>query len=92
MPVTLASICVSVSATRSAAGTLMLKTPRALTVPVTGEPLTIKVTMSLTANLPVTLPVMAMLPVFSALLMMLSAVTGSMLMAVWVGVGVLSTT
>lgn len=82
MPVTLASICVLLSATRSAPDTTMLKVPSASTVPGKAAPLTLKVTVSPAANLPVTLPVTVMLPAASVLLMMLSAVTGSRLMAV----------
>ena len=61
----------------SAAGTGMVKTPWALTVPVKGLSLTVKVTVSPAANLPVTLPVTLMLPLFSAALIRLSEVMGS---------------
>ena len=74
VPVTLPSIWVSVSATKSVAATAMLKLPSDSNVPVTVLLLTTNVTTSPVANLPVTLPVTAMLPVFSAALIMLSVV------------------
>ena len=82
---------VSLSATRSAAGTAMLKLPSAAALPVKVLALTVRVTVSFAANLPVTLPVMAMVPVFSVVLTMLSAVTGLRYRAVWAGVLVGST-
>ena len=86
VPVTVPSICESLSAVKSAADTRMLYEPSASAEPVKALPLTFSQTVSPAAYLPVTLPVIAMLPVFSEALKMLSAVTGLIDSAVLVSV------
>ena len=85
----MASIWVSLSRIKSLVGTGTLYVPSALTSPMKVLLLTVSVTLSPTLNSPVTLPVTAIVALLdSVALMMLSSLTGFMLKAVPLPVGV----
>ena len=74
VPVMLASIIMSPSATKSVPGTLTLKVPSERTRPVKGLLLTVRVTVSPIWAPPPTIPVTATVPAASAMLIMSSGV------------------